>query len=78
MPFTDIRGFTVIAYSIIQDPHKDVGDWIWGEFLPKALASGQFQAKPDSYIVGNGLKDIQYALDVQKKGVSAKKVIVTL
>ncbi|KAL2849287.1 chaperonin 10-like protein [Aspergillus pseudodeflectus] len=68
----------VIAYSIIQDPHKDVGDWIWGEFLPKALASGQFQAKPDSYIVGNGVKDIQYALDVQKKGVSAKKVVVTL
>ncbi|KAL5001306.1 chaperonin 10-like protein [Aspergillus recurvatus] len=68
----------VFAYSIIQDPHKDIGDWIWGEFLPKALASGQFQAKPDSYIVGNGVKDIQNALDVQKEGVSAKKVVVTL
>ncbi|GFF57167.1 zinc-binding alcohol dehydrogenase domain-containing protein cipB [Aspergillus udagawae] len=68
----------VVAYSIIQDPHKFIGEWIWGEFLPKALASGRFQAKPDPYLVGNGIMDIQHALDVQKKGVSAKKVIVTL
>jgi hypothetical protein len=38
----------VIAYSIIQDPHKDIGDWVWGEFLPKALGllhSGQWSSE---------------------------------
>ncbi|GLA32383.1 hypothetical protein AnigIFM63326_011527 [Aspergillus niger] len=68
----------VIAYSIIQEPHNDIGDWIWGKYLPRALANGAFQVKPDPYVVGHGLKTIQHGLDVQKKGVSAKKVIVTL
>ncbi|GKZ33166.1 hypothetical protein AbraIFM66950_002952 [Aspergillus brasiliensis] len=68
----------VIAYSIIQEPHNDIGDWIWGRYLPRALANGAFQAKPDPYVVGHGLEAIQHGLDVQKKGVSAKKVIVTL
>jgi hypothetical protein len=46
--------------------------------VPKALAKGTFKAKPDPLVVGNGLKSIQLGLDVQKKGVSAKKVIVTI
>ncbi|RAK98076.1 zinc-binding alcohol dehydrogenase family protein [Aspergillus ibericus CBS 121593] len=68
----------VRAVSIIEQPDEHIAQWIWGQFLPQALTSGQFQAKPDLYIVGNGLKDVQYGLDVQKKGVSAKKGVISL
>jgi hypothetical protein len=36
------------------------------------------KAKPEPVVVGNGLQDIQYGLDIQKKGVSAKKVVIAL
>jgi NADPH:quinone reductase-like Zn-dependent oxidoreductase len=68
----------VLAYAIIQEPNHHVGEWIWGKFVPEALANGRLQAKPDPFVVGTGLKDIQNALDIQKRGVSAKKVVVTL
>ncbi|KAE8334260.1 hypothetical protein BDV24DRAFT_170375 [Aspergillus arachidicola] len=68
----------VLAYSIIQEPHQDIGEWIWGFYTAKALAKGTFKTKPDPLVVGNGLASIQHGLDVQKKGVSAKKVVVTI
>ncbi len=33
---------------------------------------------PEPFVVGHGLEYTQEAFDVQKKGVSAKKVVVTL
>ncbi|KAJ5127791.1 chaperonin 10-like protein [Penicillium atrosanguineum] len=69
---------TVLAYSIIQEPHSAIGEWIWGKYVPLALANGSFKAKPEPLVVGNGLKDIQKGLDVQKKGVSAKKVVIAI
>ncbi|CAG7953846.1 unnamed protein product [Penicillium salamii] len=68
----------VLASSIIQEPNQHVGEWIWGKFVPEALANGKLQAKPDALVVGTGLGDIQNALDIQKKGVSAKKVVVSI
>ncbi|RYP00174.1 hypothetical protein DL764_006605 [Monosporascus ibericus] len=68
----------VVAFAIIQEPNQDIGEWIWKKFIPEALANGSFQAKPDPSVTGHGLKHIQDALDVQRKGVSAKKIVVTL
>jgi hypothetical protein len=51
---------------------------IMAEFLQKALAAGEYIAAPDPHIVGNGLKNIQAALDFLKEGVSAKKAVVLL
>ncbi|KAH6867860.1 chaperonin 10-like protein [Thelonectria olida] len=68
----------VVAFDIIKEPNQHIGEWIWKSFIPEALANGSFQAKPDPSVVGHGLKDIQNALDVQKKGVSAKKIIASL
>lgn len=51
---------------------------IYEDFLPKALTEGQFIAAPDSLVVGKGLECFQEALDVQKEGVSARKVVVSL
>ncbi|KAL5355619.1 chaperonin 10-like protein [Aspergillus floccosus] len=68
----------VHASSLIQDPNRDVGEWVWGTYVPQALAKGTLKPKPDPYVVGSGLKDIQHGVDLLKKGVSAQKLVVTL
>ncbi|KAF2144076.1 uncharacterized protein K452DRAFT_246233 [Aplosporella prunicola CBS 121167] len=67
----------VFAITIASE-HKEVGNAIWREYVPEALASGRLQAKPDPLVVGSGLEKIQDGLDKQKAGVSAKKVVITL
>jgi len=57
---------------------NDVGTAIYRDFLPRALADGRYLAAPEPNVVGHGLHDVQRALDIQRKGVSAAKVIVTL
>ena len=58
--------------------HSPVGNAVYRDYLPKALASGTFKAAPEPEIVGQGLEAVQEALKAQKKGVSAKKVVVSL
>jgi NADPH:quinone reductase-like Zn-dependent oxidoreductase len=55
-----------------------VGKVVYVDFLPKALAEGIYIAAPDPQVVGKGLEYIQAGFDLQKKGVSAKKVVVSL
>jgi NADPH:quinone reductase-like Zn-dependent oxidoreductase len=55
-----------------------VGKAVYADFLPEALAEGSYLAAPDPIVVGKGLEYIQPACDLQKKGVSAKKVVVSL
>jgi len=57
---------------------NDVGKAIYVNFLPEALAQGTYIAAPDPYVVGKGLECIETGLKVQRKGVSAKKVVVSL
>ena len=57
---------------------NEVGKAIYADFLPKALAEGTYIAAPDPQVVGKGLEFIQAGLDIQKKGMSAKKVVVLL
>ena len=57
---------------------NEVGKAVYNDFLPQALAHGSFIAAPEPTIVGSGLESIQTALEVQKAGVSATKVVVTL
>lgn len=46
--------------------------------IPEALENGSFQAKPDPSVSGHGLDDVQSAMDLQRRGVSAKKIVVSL
>lgn len=55
-----------------------VGKAIWEEWLPKAISEGTFRPSPEPVIFGKGLDKIQDAMEFQKKGVSAKKVVVQL
>jgi NADPH:quinone reductase-like Zn-dependent oxidoreductase len=57
---------------------NDVGPMIYEAFLPSALAQGRFTAAPDPLVVGQGLADIPAALDRQRHGLSARKLVVTL
>lgn len=58
--------------------HSPVADAVYTKFLPGALESGKFRAAPEPEVVGEGLEAVQRAIDVQKKGVSAKKIVVQL
>jgi NADPH:quinone reductase-like Zn-dependent oxidoreductase len=57
---------------------NEVGPALYNDFLPAALANGQFRALPEAHVVGHGLEKLQEAINVLKGGVSAKKVVVTL
>lgn len=50
----------------------------WRVFLEPALASGTMQCKPQAELVGHGLKDVQKAIDLLAKGVSAKKIVLSI
>ena len=58
---------------------NDVGKAVYQDFLPEALRRGTFMCAPEPLIVdGKGLEYVQEGLDLQKKGVSARKVVVRL
>ncbi|RMD39278.1 hypothetical protein DV735_g5850, partial [Chaetothyriales sp. CBS 134920] len=71
------RSSLLISIARSLDPAGVVAN-IFLDFLPTALASNQFIPAPTPLVVGNGLDMIQEAMDVQMKGVSAQKVVVTL
>ncbi len=58
--------------------NNEVSKVIYEDFLPQALADGRYVAAPDPYVIGTGLEYVQAGLDAQRKGVSAKKVVVSL
>ncbi|KAL5342264.1 zinc-binding oxidoreductase CipB [Aspergillus crustosus] len=51
---------------------------IYGDFLPKALQAKSFIPVPQPLVAGKGLERVQGAVDLLAKGVSARKVVVTL
>ena len=57
---------------------NEVGKVIFEDFLSQALTEGRFIAAPNPHVVGKGLEYVQEALDLQKRGVSAQKIIVSL
>jgi hypothetical protein len=57
---------------------NEVGPMLYVDFLPRALADGRYMPAPEAQVVGNGLEALQSAIDLQRRGVSAKKLVVTL
>ncbi len=57
---------------------NEVGKIVYQDFLPQALADHRYLAVPEPQTVGKGLEYVQSALEIQRKGVSAKKVVVSL
>ncbi|KKK15757.1 hypothetical protein P175DRAFT_0470843 [Aspergillus ochraceoroseus IBT 24754] len=70
-----------IGYRLVEVQgllENGVGKELWQDFLGEALANGSFVPEPQPEVVGKGLEKLQEALEVQKEGVSAKKIVVTL
>jgi NADPH:quinone reductase-like Zn-dependent oxidoreductase len=57
---------------------NEVAPAIFRDFLPDALAEGRYRPVPAASVVGSSLADLQHAMDLQRKGVSATKLVVTL
>jgi NADPH:quinone reductase-like Zn-dependent oxidoreductase len=70
-----VRTKFIFASSLVDN---GVGKAIYEDFLPKALVEGTYVAGRDPLVVGKGLEYIQAGFDLQKKGMSAKKVVVSL
>ena len=51
---------------------------IWENYATPALEQGRLKAAPEPMVVGKGLDRLQEAMEIHKKGVSAKKVVVEL
>ncbi len=57
---------------------NDVGPGIYVDFLPAALATGSYRPAPEATVVGERLESIPIAIQQLKKGVSARKLVVTV
>jgi NADPH:quinone reductase-like Zn-dependent oxidoreductase len=73
---TGVEAKFILVNGLV-DP-KSVVARVYMDFLPQALEQGQFVPAPPPQVVGKGLDKIQEALDLQRKGVSGKKLVVTL
>jgi NADPH:quinone reductase-like Zn-dependent oxidoreductase len=58
--------------------HNEVSHAIYRDFLPAALAEGHYRAAPAPRVIGDGLEYLQRALDIQREGVSAEKIVITI
>ncbi|KAJ5995423.1 oxidoreductase [Penicillium waksmanii] len=66
----------VRAKMVFGDEHDDILE-IWEKFLPQALFQKKYLIAPEPVVVEQkGLEGIQEGLDMLRKGVSAKKVVV--
>ncbi len=70
-----IRTKAIFGTTLIDN---EVSHVIYEDFLPQALADGHYIAAPEPAVLGKGLDYIQAALDAQKQGTSAKKVVISL
>lgn len=72
----DVKGNFIKGVALRFDDAKSKA--LWGEFLPNSLARGSYRALPEALVVGHGLDRVQEAMERQRSGVRAKKVVVTL
>ena len=42
----------------------------------RSRANGRLKAKPEAVVIGKGLESIEKGVNIVRKGVSAKKVVV--
>jgi NADPH:quinone reductase-like Zn-dependent oxidoreductase len=70
-----IRVKYIFGTSLMEN---EVSRMIYGDFLPGALAKGSYAAVPAPSVFGHGLERIPAAVEAQKHGVSARKLVVTL
>ncbi|RAL58758.1 hypothetical protein DID88_009173 [Monilinia fructigena] len=55
-----------------------VGEAVYVNFLAEALEKGTFVAAPEAMVIGKGLGFVEKGMEIQRDGVSAKKVVISL
>jgi len=58
--------------------NDEVGPLMFETFLPSALAEKRYLAAPEPQVVGQGLGAVQHGFEVQRRGVSARKVVIRM
>ncbi|KAM0247829.1 hypothetical protein ACHAP5_003839 [Fusarium lateritium] len=74
-PSPEVKAQVILSTSIIDTP---VSKAVFADYVPAALEQGKFKAVPEAEVVGKGLESIQLGLSTLAKGVSAKKIVVSL
>lgn len=72
------KGFKSSLVAIGPTLENGVARYVFTEFLPKALEARSFLLAPEPEVVGHGLEMVQEAFELLRKGVSAKKLVVTV
>lgn len=70
-PPENVKVFNIFGVNPLTHP-------VWEKYVTPALESGKLKPIPEPYVVGKGLESVQKGLDENKKGVSAKKVVIEL
>lgn len=58
--------------------NNEIGPAVWGEWIPKALESGDLKCRPNAVVAGQGLESLQEACDKMSAGVSGAKLVVEI
>ncbi|PQE23508.1 hypothetical protein CJF31_00006142 [Rutstroemia sp. NJR-2017a BVV2] len=70
-------GVQVVTNYATDFSNSGMGKTIWG-WLNQAMETRIIKYMPQSEVVGKGLEDVQKAVDMLAKGVSAKKLVVSI
>ena len=57
---------------------REFGHWLFNEWLAKSLENKTFVPSPAIENIDGGIKSVQKALDIHAKGLSGKKLVITL
>ena len=60
------------------EEQKAIFQWIYNQWLPKALVDGTYKPSPKTRIEGHGLESINDAVNTLQKGVSGEKFVIEL
>ncbi|KAF7877151.1 hypothetical protein EAF04_000836 [Stromatinia cepivora] len=72
----DLTDYNVLNGLDVRLVDFDIGDAVWRKYLPAALVKGKYLAKPDPEVLEGGLERVQDGIDVLRRGVSAKKIVI--
>lgn len=72
-----IQGESIFAVTVAL-ADKYIGDVVWAQWVPEALEKGTLKAVPEPLVVGKGLDAVAKGYEMQKKGVSFRKVVIEL
>ncbi|KAI4190209.1 MAG: hypothetical protein L6R41_000955 [Letrouitia leprolyta] len=73
----NVEVLDALAFRICTDA-KDLGAWLFNEWLAKGLTDKTYVPSPGIEEVEGGIPSVQKALDLHRKGLSGKKLVIPL